>query len=128
MKIAVPTQNGMVDDHFGHCEYFTVFTVENKSIVSEEKVASLQGCGCKSNIVNELKAKGVDLMLAGNMGQGAYNKVMFADIKVIRGCQGNVNQVVNDYLDGKVKDSLILCGTHEHHHGHDHGHGHSCHH
>ncbi|MCK9205715.1 MAG: NifB/NifX family molybdenum-iron cluster-binding protein [Salinivirgaceae bacterium] len=123
MKIAIPTRNGQVDDHFGHCEYFTVYTVEEKEMLSEEIVPSLQGCGCKSDIVSELKTKGVDIMLAGNMGQGAYNKVMFADIKVIRGCRGETKQVIADYLEGKVKDSLILCGTHEHHHhGHDHGH------
>ncbi len=121
MRIAIPTKNDQVDDHFGHCEYFTVYTVENNQILSEEVVPSLQGCGCKSNIANVLKSKGVDIMLAGNMGQGAYNKIISTDIKVIRGCHGETKQVITDYLEGKVQDSLIFCGTHEHHHhGNDH--------
>ena len=27
MKIAIPTKENMVDDHFGHCEYYTVLTI-----------------------------------------------------------------------------------------------------
>lgn len=117
MKIAIPTRNNQVDDHFGHCDSFTVFTIEDKKVVDTENVPSLQGCGCKSNIVNVLKQKGVELMLAGNMGQGAFNKLTFADIKVLRGCSGDVHQLIKEYLAGKVKDSLVMCGHH-----HDDGH------
>jgi len=27
-KIALPTRNGAVDDHFGHCECYTIFTLD----------------------------------------------------------------------------------------------------
>ena len=49
MKIALPSRQNLIDDHFGHCEYFTVFTIDNnkKEIVSQETVASPEGCGCK---------------------------------------------------------------------------------
>lgn len=49
MKIAVPTRNEMVDSHFGHCESFTIFTIdkENKNILSKESLSSPEGCGCK---------------------------------------------------------------------------------
>ena len=114
MKIAVPTRGNMVDDHFGHCEYFTVFTVDNNNITKSEEVPSLQGCGCKSNIVNDLKTQGVEIMLAGNMGQGAYNKITNANIKVIRGCSGSVQNLMQEYLDGKIEDALIMC---DHNHG-----------
>ena len=29
MKICCPTKDGRIDDHFGHCAYYTIFTVEN---------------------------------------------------------------------------------------------------
>ncbi len=122
MKIAIPTKNNEVDDHFGHCEYFTVFTIENNKVIKTDNIPSLQGCGCKSNIVNDLKDKGVEMMLAGNVGQGALNKLVSADIKVIRGCNGNVLETIENYLNGKIKDSMILCD----HHGHNHDDGHQC--
>ncbi len=27
MKLALPSRNNMIDDHFGHCDFFTVLTV-----------------------------------------------------------------------------------------------------
>lgn len=36
-KIAIPTANNIVDNHFGHCEFYTILTIddENKIISSE---------------------------------------------------------------------------------------------
>ena len=39
MKIALPARDNQVDGHFGHCDYFTVFSVDaNNKIISEERV------------------------------------------------------------------------------------------
>lgn len=115
MKIALPSNKNQVDAHFGHCEYFTVFTVnENNEIVAEEKILSPAGCGCKSNIVHTLSKMGVSLMLAGNMGQGAVNVLASQGIRVLRGCCGDVKAVTEQWLSGSLKDSGIACSIHEH--------------
>ena len=117
MKIAIPTRENEVDDHFGHYEYYTVLTIgQDNQIVSNEIIPSPQGCGCKSNIAGELEKMGVNVMLAGNMGQGALNVLTSHNIKVVRGCSGNIQHVVTDYLNGKITDSGIGCSSHEHHH------------
>ena len=93
MKIAIPTRGTTVDDHFGHCEFYTLFTVnEAKEIVDEETLPSPQGCGCKSNIASVLKEKGVTVMLAGSMGDGALNVLSNQGIQVLRGCKGDVRK------------------------------------
>jgi len=118
MKVAIPSNSGFVEDHFGHSEYFTVYTInENNEAVNEEIIASAQGCGCKSDIVETLYNMGVQTMLAGNMGEGAVNKLNRFGIKVIRGCSGEVAAVVNDWLKGTLKDSGELCDNHHHHNG-----------
>lgn len=117
-KIAIPTRNGNVDDHFGHCEYYTVFTVEENQIISTERVESPEGCGCKTDIAITLNDMGVRLMLAGNMGDGAYNKLIKAGIQVIRGCSGSINTVMQTYLLGFMLDSGVGC-THNHEDGHE---------
>ncbi len=120
MKIAVPTRDNHVDDHFGHCQYYTVFTVdENNKVVKKEILPSPQGCGCKSEIAGTLKTLGVEWMLAGNMGQGAVNKISGAGIRVVRGCSGNVDELIETWLTGSVTDSGETCS---HHHGDDEGH------
>jgi predicted Fe-Mo cluster-binding NifX family protein len=123
MKIAIPTRNNQVDDHFGHCEYYTIvsLTPDNKvenSIIME----SPQGCGCKSDIASTFQQMGVKTMLAGNMGQGAVNKITSAGIKVVRGCSGDVNKLIEDYLNNKINDSGLTCDHHGHQHESDSGH------
>jgi len=127
MKIAVPTQNNSVDGHFGHCEYYTIYTIdENKNVVNKELMPSPEGCGCKSNIAGVLRQMNVALMLAGNMGEGAFNMLQMHGIQVIRGCSGKTDEVVSKYLEDKLMDNGVLCSHHGH--NHEHGHGHSCNH
>lgn len=117
MKLAIPTRNNIVDDHFGHCEYYTIFTIsENKQIICTEIQASPEGCGCKSNIASVLEEKGVNLMLAGNMGEGAKNTLEAHHIRVIRGCAGPVETVVQEWIEGKISDSGESCQHSDEHH------------
>ena len=113
MKVAVPTRGNVVDDHFGHCEAYTVFTIdENQKIIETEMLPSPQGCGCKSNIASALKEKGVSVMLAGNMGNGALNVLQNQNITVYRGCSGDVRQLVKNFVNGTVTDSGEGCKSH----------------
>ncbi len=115
MKIALPSTQNQVDAHFGHCEYFTIFTVTEKNeIVKDEKVMPPAGCGCKSNIVHTLSQMGVSMMLAGNMGEGAVNLLKSQGIDVLRGCAGDVKTVTEEWLAGTLHDSGVACHAHEH--------------
>jgi predicted Fe-Mo cluster-binding NifX family protein len=115
MKIALPTNNRNIDSHFGHCEYFTVFTLnDSKEITSEEIIKSPVGCGCKSNIASTLSEIGVKVMLAGNMGEGAVQVLKSNGIDVVRGCSGDVKEAATRWLKGDIKDSGKGCETHDH--------------
>ena len=113
MKIAVPTRDGCVDNHFGHCDHYTIFTIEEHRVVAREELPSPQGCGCKSGIAKDLQEMGVEVMLAGSMGDGALNKLSAHGIRVIRGCKGDIEAVVNGFLCGFVLDSGVGCSAHE---------------
>lgn len=118
MKITVPsTSANMVDAHFGHCEFYTIFTINDQNkIIHRETLASPQGCGCKSNIASVFKEKGINIMLAGNIGTGAVNVLNAHNIQVIRGCHGEVDQVVESYLTNQLTDSGITCTHHDNGH------------
>lgn len=114
MKIALPTQDTIIDSHFGHCEKYTIYTInDKKEITSVEELPAPSGCGCKSNIAPILANLGVKVLLAGNMGEGAVNVLKDQGISVVRGCEGPVKQVVLDYLAGKIHDNLVICREHE---------------
>ena len=126
MKVAVPTRGNLVDDHFGHCEAYTIFTLDEALVLKDREVLpSAQACGCKSNIASILQHKGVEVMLAGNMGAGALNVLNSHGIEVYRGCSGEIHQLVRDFAQGKISDSKESCRAH-HHHGE--GAGHQCNH
>ena len=116
MKIALPSRNNNIDDHFGHCEYFTVFTVDKntKEIIESEIVQSPAGCGCKSNIATTLSDMGVKVMIAGNMGEGAVRVLNNSGIEVLRGCSGDVKATALKWLEGTLIDSGDSCHEHEH--------------
>ena len=123
-KIAIPTSGNTIDDHFGHCQYYTIYTLgEDDAISSKEIMPSPGGCGCKSDIASVLKNMGVTTMIAGNMGEGALNKLNSAGLEVFRGFHGDTDSALNSFLEGE-KGEDITCTNHGH--GHNHGEGHSC--
>ena len=127
MKLAIPVnKNNHVDGHFGHCEAYKVVTInENNEIIDSEIVESPKGCGCKSDIAHTLADNGVSVMLAGGIGAGAVNKLNGAGIEVIRGCSGDVEELVKKYVVGEINDNGSNCNHHDHHHSHGHDHHHS---
>jgi predicted DNA-binding protein (UPF0251 family)/predicted Fe-Mo cluster-binding NifX family protein len=118
MKIAVPSKGGMVDEHFGHCEEFSLFEVEGGKVSGESVLPSGQGCGCKSGIAGELARLGVTHLVAGNMGEGAVRVLASNGIKVSRGASGKARAAAEAFASGSLADSGVGCAGH--------GEGHEC--
>lgn len=123
MKIAVPvTENNEIDDHFGHCEFYTIYTVLNtNAIVAIESMKANHGCGCKSNIATILADHGIKVMLVNTIGSGAINKLNEAGINVIKGCTGNPTDNVKLFLQRLLIDGGTICNDRQQHreHGHE---------
>lgn len=116
MKIVVPTRDGHVDDHFGHCDHYTIFVTDNQgAILSTAELPSPQGCGCKSGIAAVFERMGIDVMLAGNMGEGARKVLTEHHIRVIRGCSGDIRLLVEEFLAGRISDNGEACNHHDCH-------------
>lgn len=118
MKIAVPTAGDQIDQHFGHCEKYSIFTIEDKTIAAVDYLASPAGCGCKSNMAATLAEQGVTILLAGGIGNGAVNVLAQNGIATIKGAAGRAADAVTLYLRGELQDRGDVC--------HEHGDGHVC--
>ena len=71
MKIAVASDNGMITEHFGHCEGFMIFDVENNQIVKSEMIDNPgHRPGFLPNFLNDM---GVNVIISGGMGGGAID-------------------------------------------------------
>ncbi|NDY42736.1 dinitrogenase iron-molybdenum cofactor biosynthesis protein [Dissulfurirhabdus thermomarina] len=112
-KIAVPVRDGLVDDHFGHCEAFAIYAVDEGGAPRlEETLPAPSGCGCKSGLAQVLAAKGVAVLLAGHMGEGAAAKLRAAGVEVCRGCTGAADAAVAAWVAGRLVDSGAACAAH----------------
>lgn len=113
MIIAIPTQNDRLDNHFGHCESFTLIELDDsKSILKKETITSTPVCGCKSGLADDLRQKGVELLLAGRIGEGAVKKLKAHHIKVIAGFSGEVNEVIEQWKSNDYSKELKICTAH----------------
>ncbi len=111
-KIAVASENEMVAGHFGHCENFNIYTVENNNIVKVESIPNPgHRPGFLPNFLNDL---GVKVIISGGMGGGAIDIFNEKNIEVIVGASGNAKTVVESYLKGSLKSSGFVCRDHKH--------------
>lgn len=117
-KIAVPSLDGLVDEHFGHCKEFLIFKVEGDKLLSEPTILSTEGYGCKSGIAADLARVGVSHLVAGNMGAGAVRVLGAHGITVIRGASGDATAAAQAFLNGALADSGVDCAG-----GYAEGHG-----
>lgn len=121
MKIAVPNDNGNVNQHFGQSKEFIICDVEGQSMVGQ-KVASAESLQHNhGGLANLLSGENVEVVILGGIGPYALEALEQKGFKVITGASGEIKSVVEAYARGELVSRRVVCG---HHHGHGHGHQH----
>lgn len=119
MKVAVTYSEGQVFQHFGHTEYFKVYTVEGAQVTAS-KVVATNGSG-HGALAGFLEAQGVTALICGGIGAGARMALAQAGILIYGGVQGDADAAVAAYLRNELNyDPDVKCDHH------DHGEGHTC--
>lgn len=107
-KVAVPVAGGILCNHFGHCEQFALLEVEGGEIRSTEfHTPPPHEPGVLPRWLADL---GVNLIIAGGMGQRALG--LFADkgITVITGAPNQEPEtLVKNYLAGDLVTGPNVC-------------------
>ena len=131
MKICIPTSDGKLCGHFGHCDSFTFAEInpETKEILTIEKKIPEEGISCQS--ASWISEQGVSKDLAGGMGNRPLMKFAQNGVEVIAGCpELPVKEVIEKYLSDTLETGENACAgeghDHQHCHGHHHGEGHNC--
>lgn len=115
MKIAVPADGCNISSHFGKCEEFAIIEIENLTVISRTIINTE---GNQHGLLPEfLKKKGVDIVIASGMGEGARSNLISNNIEVITGANGNIDDIVAQFLAGNLKSEDAGCSGHEHSHG-----------
>lgn len=111
MRVALAVDNNMITEHFGHCEYFVVYEVENKEIKGSEIIKNPPHQ--KGALPKFLKSHNIDVIITGNMGKMAVELCTNNGIECYRGVNGQLVDVINSYVDGTLVSDNSICDQHK---------------
>jgi ATP-binding protein involved in chromosome partitioning len=110
IKYAVPISGGIMAMHFGHCQQFALFDVdeEKKQILKKELV---QSPGHEPGLLPRwLAERGVSHIIAVGMGSRAQGLFQKYHIGVITGTMENdPEKAIMSYLDGRLATGNNIC-------------------
>ncbi len=105
--VAVACDGEKVSLHFGRCEGYIFFKIENGEITEKKFV---QNPGHQPGFLPEfLKENGVNTLIAGGAGPKAVQLLESYGIKCILGITGNIEEVIGQYLKGELKPGESSC-------------------
>lgn len=110
MKIAIPTADGKLCMHFGHCQQFEILTVDPDA-------KTITGCEPMTPPPHEpgvlpawLGEQNVNLIIAGGMGQRAQQLFAEQNIDVVVGAPAVASEeLVKAWMDGTLASGTNAC-------------------
>lgn len=110
MKIAIPTANGQLCMHFGHCQQFAFVTVdpENKTVTETEMLTPPPH---EPGVLPKWVAEnGGNLVIAGGMGQRAQQLFNQNQVEVLVGAGADSPEnLATAFLNGTLQTGQNVC-------------------
>lgn len=117
MRIAMPTENGMVYQHFGKTPEFTIYEVESELIKNKEFV-STEGSEHEA-LADFLTVQSVNVVISGNIGSSVKNALREKRIELIPGVVGSADDMIVKYLSGEKMGNPDTEYTHQQEENHE---------
>jgi len=112
MRIAVSYEANEVFQHFGQSPSFKFYDIEDK-MVKNTTIEATNGTGHR-DLIPWLKARNVNVVLCGGIGQMAVDLLSEAGIATMGGVTGDSDAAVKSYLAGTLHPLFTPhCGCHE---------------
>jgi predicted Fe-Mo cluster-binding NifX family protein len=107
-RIAIPTLNGKLCAHFGHCQLFCLADAESGRIVSSREVVPPPH---EPGVLPAwLKEQGVGIIIAGGMGARAQQLFAASGIRVVVGAPlKSPAELIADFYQGTLVSGENLC-------------------
>ncbi len=108
MKFAIPLADGKLTAHFGHCKEFAiVYTEQNQIVKTEFEIPPPHEPGVLPKWLSE---KGVNVVIAGGMGNRAIDLFNQAGIQVVTGAPvESPETLVMSYIENSLVSGDNLC-------------------
>lgn len=108
MRIAIPTLDGELCMHFGHCQQFTLIDVEDgeiKNVEAETPPAHAPGV-----LPAWLHEQGANVIIASGMGMRAQNLFKQNDIEVVVGAPIlSPEEIAKQFINGTLEAGDNVC-------------------
>ena len=110
MRYAVPVTGGMVSQHFGHCEQFALFDIDEQSKEITGKLFVTSPEHQPGLLPGWLATHGVSVVIAGGMGSRAHSLFQQNNIVVVTGIlETDPEKAVTSYLNGVLETGPNVC-------------------
>jgi len=110
MRIAIPLVRGKLSLHFGHCDQFAIYDIDDKTsrVINREDATPP---GHEPGVLPRwLHENNVSVIIAGGMGQRAQQLFVQNDIKVVVGASdGSPEELVSAYLENTLQTGDNIC-------------------
>jgi len=110
MRIAIPLAQGKLSLHFGHCDQFAIFDIDDnlKKVINRKDAAPpAHEPGVLPRWLHE---NSVSVIIAGGMGQRAQQLFARNNIKVVIGASaGSPEELVSAYLQDTLETGDNIC-------------------
>jgi len=108
MRIAIPTYDGKLAQHFGHSEAFVVVDVEDGEVTASDQVTP--PAHAPGVLPQWLAEQGCSVIIAGGMGRRAQDLFTTNGITVVCGAPAlPAEDLVRQYVDGTLQAGDNLC-------------------
>ncbi len=115
LKIAIPLAGGRLADHFGHCEQFALIEANPDSKTISKTTQVTPPPHEPGLLPRWLHEQGVQVIIAGGMGQRALSLFAENGITVKSGAAGKTpEELAQSFLEGRLNSGPSACGQHQH--------------
>lgn len=110
MRIAIPVAGGRLAQHFGHCEQFALFDIDN----DQKTITGRQFLDAPPHQPGLLPAwladRGTNVVIAGGMGQRAQSLFSESGITVVIGASSvEPETIVGEWMEGSLRTGDNIC-------------------
>lgn len=117
MKIGMPKEGELLNQHFGQSKQFLIVTVEDGKVAEKKEISGESLQHNHAGLSGLFIAEGVSLVITGGIGKPALDALTAKGLQVIRGASGRCDEVMEKYLSGELTDKNVSCQHHgEHQH------------
>lgn len=113
MRVAIAVDKGVISAHFGHCEQFLVYNIENQTIMNVEALKNPPHQ--KGFLPNFLESHDIDCLITGSIGGMAVKLLDELNIRTIRGVSGKPEDIIERFINDSLESSDEICEEHAHH-------------